>query len=125
MKSITAMYGGLTVLLFAGLSAYVSVLRGKYKTKLGDNAEPEVLRAVRAQGNAAEYIAVLLLMLFFAEMLGGNRTVLHVVGGLILLARVLHAYGILATSQAVRIAGAGINYLVLFGLPAYVLYLRF
>ncbi len=125
MKSITAMYAGMTMLLFAGLSAHVSKLRIDLKTKLGDNSDPRVLRAARAQGNCAEYIAVLFLMLLIAEFQGGNKTVLHIFGGSILAARALHAYGMLATQAMMRTAGATINYLMLFGLPSYVLYLRF
>jgi len=125
MESVTALYGGLTALLFAGLSAYVSSLRMKYTTSLGDNSEPAVLRAVRAQGNCAEYIGIMFLMLLLAEITGGDRTVLHVIGGTFFAARALHAYGILGQQGVSATLGATINYLVLFGLPAYVLYLRF
>lgn len=125
MKSVTALYAGLTGMLFAFLSLNVSRLRIKYETKLGDNSNPEVLRATRAQGNCAEYIAVLFLMMFLVEMHQGNRTALHVAGGTILLARALHAYGVLAPLKRFSIAGATLNYLVLFTLPGWVLYLRF
>jgi uncharacterized membrane protein YecN with MAPEG domain len=125
MGSITALYAGLTVLLFAGLSVYVSSLRGKYKTVLGDNSEPAVMRAVRAQGNCAEYIGILFLMLLLAEMSGGDSIALHVIGGTIFASRALHAYGVLGKRGLAHSIGATINYLVLFGLPAYVLYLRF
>jgi uncharacterized membrane protein YecN with MAPEG domain len=125
MESVTALYGGLTALLFAGLSAYVSSLRMKHKTALGDNTEPAVLRAVRAQGNCAEYIGLIVVMLLLAEISRGDRTLLHVMGGSFFAARGLHAFGILAQQGMAGMIGATINYLVLFGLPLYVLYLRF
>jgi len=125
MDSVTALYAGLTTLLFAGLSLNVTRLRGKHKTALGDNSEPEVMRAVRAQGNCAEYIGILFMMLLLAELMRGDDTLLHVFGGGIFLARVLHAAGILGKISAVSTTGATLNYLALIGLPAYVLYLRF
>ena len=125
MDSVTALYAGITTLLFAGLSVNVSRLRGKYKTALGDNSEPEVLRAVRAQGNCAEYLAILFVMLLLAELMRGDDTILHMFGGGIFLARVLHAYGVIAKMGNATLAGATLNYIILTGLPIYVLYLRF
>jgi uncharacterized membrane protein YecN with MAPEG domain len=125
MESVTALYAALTTLLFAALSANVSRLRAKHNTALGDNSNPEVMRAARAQGNCAEYVAILFLLLLLAEMTGGGSTALHVLGGGILLARALHAYGVLGKVQPASIGGAALNYLLLFGLSGYVLYLRF
>ncbi len=125
MESVTALYAGITTLLFAALSANVSRLRGKHKTALGDNSNPEVLKAVRAQGNCAEYIAVLFFMLLLAEMTGGGSTALHVLGGAIFLSRLSHAIGVLGDTRPAMFFGAALNYLLLFGLAGYVLYLRF
>jgi len=125
MESVTALYGGLTALLFAGLSVNVSMVRGKHKTALGDDTEPSVLRAARAQGNCAEYIGIVVIMLLLAEISRGDDTILHVFGGLFFAGRAIHAYGILGQETMLRTVGAAINYLVLFGLPSYVLYLRF
>ncbi len=125
MDSVTALYGGLTALLFAGLSIHVSILRIRLKTSLGDNSDARVLRAVRAQGNCAEYIAILFLMLLLAEMTGGNSAVLHVMGGTILATRTFHAIGILGNKHLARAMASGFNYVVLVGLPGYVLFLRF
>jgi uncharacterized membrane protein YecN with MAPEG domain len=125
MESVTALYAAMTTLLFAALSVNVSRLRGKHKTTLGDNSQPEVLAAARAQGNCAEYIAILFLMMLLAEFMGGGSTALHVLGGGILLARLLHAHGVLTSTAATIVTGAVLNYLALFGSAGYVLYLRF
>jgi hypothetical protein len=125
MESVTALYAGLTGVLFAGLSLNVSLMRGKHKTALGDNSHPDVMRAVRAQGNCAEYIAWLFLMVFLAEASGGGSAILHTLGGVIFAARVLHAFGMLAKVGAASYAGASLNYVALFVSSGYVLYLRF
>lgn len=125
MESVTALYAALTTLLFAGLSMNVSRLRGKHKTALGDNTNPEVLAASRAQGNCAEYIGILFLMLLLAEITGGGSTALHIIGGGILLSRAIHAHGVLTRTMATTVVGAAMNYLLLVTSSGYVLYLRF
>jgi uncharacterized membrane protein YecN with MAPEG domain len=53
-----ALWVGLHVLLLLTLSLLVVRLRQKHKVALGDEGIPELARAIRAFGNASEYIPV-------------------------------------------------------------------
>ena len=83
----------LHLLLLLGLSARVVVLRLRHRVSLGDGDVPELTRAGRAFGNAAEYtpsglVAVLALALLPAPLL------VHAVGGLLFAGRLVHAFGL-------------------------------
>jgi len=51
-------------------------------------------RAVRAHGNNTEYVPGILLCLMLLALFGESALQLHVAGGLLLLARLLHVIGI-------------------------------
>lgn len=125
MESVTALYAGLTGVLFAALSLNVSRVRHAVNPPFGDTSNPDLQRAIRAQGNCAEYIAWLFLVMFLAEASGGGSMLLHVLGGAVFASRVLHAFGMLTKIGALTATGATINYVALFGSAGYLLYLRF
>lgn len=125
MESVTALYAGLSGVLFAALSLNVSRVRHAVNPAFGDTSNPDLQRAIRAHGNCAEYLAWLFVLLFLAEASGGGSMLLHVFGGLVFAARVVHAAGMLGKIGALTATGATLNYTALFGLAVYVLYLRF
>jgi uncharacterized membrane protein YecN with MAPEG domain len=106
----TLLYGGLGGLLLAGLGMNVSRLRGKLKVFVGQPIPDELQRPVRAHGNAAEWIPAGILLLAILELSGAaGQGALHALGGLFILSRLLHAFGILAKNPASTL-GAGLNY---------------
>ncbi len=121
---ITLLYGGMTALLVTLLGTNVSRLRLSLKAGPRD-LPPELVRPVRAHGNAAEWVALGLLLLLVLELSGAaGSTVLHLFGGLFLLGRALHAYGIYAKSR-LHMVGASINYLVLLAMSAWAIWFHF
>ena len=121
---ITILYGSITALWVGFLGANVSRLRGQKKIFVGDTPDAELNRAVRAHGNVAEWAAIEIIMLMFLEILGASSVVLHVLGGAIFLGRFVHGAGILARNS-ITAAAAGLNYLLIIGMPVYALVLRF
>ncbi len=81
-------------LVFVFLSVRTIGLRRKLKIALGDGGNPLLLRAIRAQANFTEYVPLALLALTMLEWLAAPEYLLHALGGLLLLARTLHAYGL-------------------------------
>ena len=121
---ITLLYGGLTALLVTLLGANVSRLRLVLKAGPRD-VPPELVRPVRAHGNSAEWVALGLLLLLVLELShAAGSTVLHLFGGLFLLGRALHAYGIY-TRSLMHMVGATINYLVLLAMSAWAIWFHF
>ena len=94
MMHITLIYGGLLGLLFLLLSFWVVRRRAQFKVMIGEGEAPEMLSAIRAHGNFAEYVPLTLLLMALCELAGVGALWLHLGGGLLLLGRILHAIGI-------------------------------
>lgn len=94
MLHITLLYAGLLGLLFLALSVWVISRRFKFRVSLGEGESPELRAAVRAHGNFAEYVPLVLLLMGGLELVGAGVPWLHLIGGLLLLGRLSHAIGI-------------------------------
>ena len=107
MLTITALYAGLLALLFFILSFAVIRLRGSEKIGLGSGGNVALERAIRGHGNFAEYTPLILLLLGIMELSEMPIWLLHLVGGLLLVGRLLHGYCFAFTENLppARIAG--------------------
>ena len=90
---------GVLVLLYFALALNVSRMRGKTKTGIGAGDDPSVPlnKAVRAHGNAAEYIPIFV-ALFLYLLLSGTGGWLEWVAVIITVSRILQAMGLLMTT---------------------------
>ncbi len=95
--TITPVYAAVLGILYLALA--VHVIRGRYQHRisLGDGDNESLTRRVRAHGNFAEYAPIALLLMAFAELSGANGTVIHTIGGLLVVGRGLHAYALALT----------------------------
>ena len=93
-----AFYIAISAALLLALAANVIRVRWKTRTPILDAAKPEMIRAVRAHGNAAETIPVALILLVVVQALGGNIILIHAIGAPLTLGRLLHAAGLLVTT---------------------------
>lgn len=90
---VTLLYGGLLVLLVTALGSVVSLSRvalGK-RARLGEPTPPELVRYVRAHGNAAEWVPLGIAALLMLELSHAPSLALHVLGGALVGLRLLHA----------------------------------
>lgn len=94
MMHITLIYGGLLGLLFLLLSFWVVKRRAQFKVMIGEGEAPEMLSAIRAHGNFAEYVPLTLLLMALCELAGVGALWLHLGWWLLLAGRILHAIGI-------------------------------
>ena len=92
MPIITPIYAGLLGLLFFWLSLRVSLTRLKGPATT-DEAREKLRLAVRAQGNAAEYIPLGLVLLLVLELQSAPGWMLHLFGLLLLAGRIGHFIG--------------------------------
>lgn len=104
---ITALYAALLGLLFCALTVRVVCLRIRLKATLGHAGDARLRRAVRVHGNFAEHVPLALLLLLLLELAGASPWLLHGGGGLLLLARAAHAYGVSQLQERLgwRLAG--------------------
>ena len=103
---------GLLGLLAVSLTLVISRLRGKKKISLGDGGDPEMLAAIRAHANFVEFVPLCLLLIYMASDFHGFWTV-AILSVALLLARVLHAGGMLGFIPTGRFLGAVLTTAVL------------
>jgi uncharacterized membrane protein YecN with MAPEG domain len=122
---VTALWAALNGLLALGLAVNVSRTRARLRIGIGDGGNPEMLQAIRLHANNAEYLALALVLLAVIEILGAPSLAIYVLGGLLLLGRLLHAFGLgrsTGTSTA-RAVGVTLTWLVILLACCYALYL--
>lgn len=123
---IAGLYAGLGALVILVLAVRVMWLRNKLGVGLGAGGHEELQRAIRAHANAIEYVPVALLLLVVLAFEGTQPWLLNTCGGVLIVARILHALGLSAHSGRSfgRALGAGLTVLVLL-VMAIVLVVRF
>lgn len=87
----TALWSGLMIVLLVILGIRVALARRAGKVVLGDGGNAGVLLAGRVFGNASEYIPVAIGALAVLTLLGMPAYVLHILGGVLFLGRLIHA----------------------------------
>ena len=96
---------GLLGLLVVVLAVNVGIMRGRKKINLGDGGDPEMIAAIRAHANLIEFAPLCLLLIYVASDFYGFWTT-AALSALFLLARVLHAGGMLGVIPQGRFLGA-------------------
>ena len=94
---ITALYAGLLGVLFWLLSARVMWWRFSTGVVVGDENDPSKTGMIRAHANFFEYVPICLILLALLELSALSSLWLHLIGGGLLMARVLHAIGMSRT----------------------------
>ena len=125
---ITALYGALNALFNIFLANNVSTLRRKHGVSLGhgDGEQREMMVAIRAHANNAEFVPLAIVMMLLAELCGAKGWALHLYGGVLLAARVAHWLGLPRKSpNALRFSGTALTWTAIVAISGYVLYLRF
>ena len=103
---------GLLGLMYVALTLNVARLRGAKRVNLGDGGDPTLLKAIRTHGNFIEFVPLCLFLIYLLSIYYGYRTVAGL-SGLLVIARVLHAAGLLGYLGVGRVAGAVLTTLIL------------
>lgn len=112
---IISLYAGLLGLIYLMMSAYVIKGRFKNKVSLGDGGNNDMQKRVRVHGNFAEYVPFALVLLFLMEYNGASNLSIHVLGIILIVARLLHPIGLITKEGASnwRAGGTILTFLVL------------
>lgn len=94
MLIITPITASLLGILFLKLSFAVIGLRTKNKVGLGSGGHDELERAIRAQGNFAEYVPMALILMGCLELNGAPSWLVLIPATLLIVGRLFHAKGI-------------------------------
>ena len=121
---ITALYAALIGIWAVALSNYVSFNRGKYKALHGDGGNPEMAAIIRRHANLTEYVPLALILMALAEARGLDAVWMHLLGGILIVSRLIHPFGISVANPGspLRIAGAVGTHIVTLGAAVYILW---
>lgn len=89
-----ALWVGLHMFLLLVLSLLVVRQRQKHKVALGDEGIPELAQAIRAFGNATEYIPAALCGIAVLALVSAPSLAIHLAGFVMFAGRCLHAVGL-------------------------------
>jgi uncharacterized membrane protein YecN with MAPEG domain len=95
-----ALWAGLNLFVLLVLSVLVVRQRRLHKVVLGDGGVPQLAQAIRAFGNATEYVPAGMAALATLAMVAAPPLAIHIAGFLLFAGRVLHGYGISRTGEA-------------------------
>jgi uncharacterized protein len=104
---ITALYAALLTPLLLFLTFRVIGQRRGQKVEIGDGNDRELLRRMRVHANFVETVPMALILLGLAESLKAPGIALHVLGLLLLVGRLVHAYGLSQTPHIMPLRFAG------------------
>lgn len=113
-----SIYAGLCSLVMAWLALQTIKVRRANRVKLGDDGNFALQSAIRAHGNFAKYMPIVLILLFLLEYNGMSYLVIHAVGIAFLIGRWIHAQGLLNDNLRYRMRGMGFTLTILIGLAA-------
>ena len=91
---ITAVYAGLLGIMFLVLELPIGLLRTRTNVSLGDGGNPDLTVAIRRHANFVEHVPLALLLIGLLELNGGSPALLHVLGTGLVLARLMHPFGL-------------------------------
>ena len=89
-----ALWSALLLVLLLVLSILVVRQRQKHKVAQGHGGQPSLEGAMRAFGNAAEYIPAGIGALAVMAVVSASPLMIHAAGGVLVIGRVVHAFGL-------------------------------
>ena len=123
LPQITLAVTAVFVLMSIPMAIAVGVRRAKTGILLLHGEDEHLLRLMRAHGNFIEYVPLAILALAGAEISGAPLWLIAVCGGVLVLARVIHFFGVRAAADSKgRPIGAGLTNLTMLVLALAILW---
>jgi uncharacterized membrane protein YecN with MAPEG domain len=93
---VTSGYAAVLALIFLALSAWVTAGRASFNIYYGDGGNEKLIRRIRAHANFAEFVPLILILVALLEARATSRLTIHALLLPLVIARVLHPFGMLA-----------------------------
>jgi uncharacterized protein len=91
---ITALYAAFCGVLIVILALFVVRIRRRERVGLSDGGNAKLARAIAVHRNAIEYVPIALVLFLIFELNGGQSWLLHAFGIILIVSRLLHAWGL-------------------------------
>jgi uncharacterized membrane protein YecN with MAPEG domain len=95
MPLITPLYAALAAVILIVLALRVIGARRGHSVAIGDGADEDLARRIRAHGNFAEYTPLALVLILLLELGGAPAWQLHPLGAALILGRIVHAWSLI------------------------------
>lgn len=125
--AITGIYAALLTLVVLTLSLRVSLHRAKTGVSILHGGDMSLAQTIRHHGNITEYVPLALILIGICEAQGASPTLLHVLGAVLLVSRLVHPFGIKHESpmHPLRAVGHFSTFFVMLGAALYILWTAF
>ena len=100
-------YAAIFVFIFVVLALRVIRLRQKYQVGIGSGGHADLERISRVHANFAEYVPFAILLLAFMEMQRQSIWLIHILAIVLLIARLIHAYGVSQQNEVIAVRATG------------------
>jgi uncharacterized protein len=107
IPTVVPIYAAIFAVMLVGLSLHVAKTRGDVQAPLGDGGKKILQRRIRVQGNFTEYVPMALILFTFIEWQGWPKWLVHALCVALLVARLLHAYGVGQEPENLRFRATG------------------
>lgn len=91
---ITGLYAAIAALLIVVFAVRVTLRRRAISVGIGNGGDAILAQRVRVHANAAEYLPLALILLLILELNQTQPLLLHAFGCLLIVGRLLHAWGL-------------------------------
>ena len=88
------LYAALLAIVYLVLFGMAGAARGKANISLGDGGNRDLIVANRRHMNFVENVPLALILIGLAEISGAPKTLIHTLGIVLTLARVIHPFGL-------------------------------
>jgi uncharacterized protein len=105
--AITGIYASVLSLLMIFLGIRVSLLRGKTGISILSGDSKELAERVRVHANLAENLPMAIILMGIVEVQGAGLYVMHAIGLILLVSRLIHPFGIVYDNGNVVWRGVG------------------
>lgn len=125
MLLVTMITAGFCGLIFLALTWGVVARRVSGKIMIGDGGDARMLQRIRAHANFTEHVPLILILMAAVELAAGHGSpFLWGAGGLLVVARIAHAIGMVRPSpNPFRAFGALASWVLILGLSLWALWL--
>jgi hypothetical protein len=109
---IWPIYAAFLGIVFVLLSVRTLRLRRQLQVAVGDGGNALMLRGMRVHGNFAEYVPLGLLLIAGAEVLSAPAVLVHGLGIVLLVGRLVHAFGVSQEAEVIayRVSGMALTF---------------
>jgi uncharacterized protein len=108
VPAIVPIYAAMLAFLYIALSARVIQARRSAKVAIGTRGHVHLERKMRVHANFAEYVPFALLLATFIEMQGRPAWLIHLLCLALVVARVIHAYGVSQERENFKLRMVGV-----------------